>query len=242
MCQVDELQTELSAAVQSHKDESARIQADSSAAVHSQKEFARKQIEQVQEEYKELVASLREALGEEVTTRAEVAKLCDEIRVLTADRDNVRRQANKLLCISAVEQLKRFSHSRFCQVGELRTELSAAVQSHKDESARMVAEQEEYKVLVASLRGEVGRLSEQLRLVSAERDRADAMRAASQSGREVEELQKQLLESLRAEVARHAEQHQIATAERDEMRKQACELGSGLCSMPLLRPFAVAGV
>jgi hypothetical protein len=36
--------------------------------------------------------------------------------------------------------------------------------------------------LVASLRGEVGRLSEQLRLVSAERDRADAMRAASQSG------------------------------------------------------------
>jgi hypothetical protein len=106
----------------------------------------------------------------------------------------------------------------------------------------MVSEQEEYKVLVASLRGEVGRLSEQLRLVSAERDRADAMRAASQSGREVEELQKQLLESLRAEVARHAEQHQIAMAERDEMRKQACELGSGLRSMPLLRPFAVAGV
>ena len=137
---------------------------------------------------------------------------------------------------------KQGGDSRLCQVDELQTELSAAVQSHKDESARMVAEQEEYKVLVASLRGEVGRLSEQLRLVSAERDRADAMRAASQSGREVEELQKQLLESLRAEVARHAEQHQIATAERDEMRKQACELGSGLCSMPLLRPFAVAGV
>ena len=95
LCQVDELRTELSATVQSHKDESTRIQTESSAAVHSQKEFARKQIEQVQEEYKELVASLREALGEEVTTRAEVAKLCDEIRVLTADRDNVRRQANE---------------------------------------------------------------------------------------------------------------------------------------------------
>ena len=110
----------------------------------------------------------------------------------------------------------------WCQINELQTERSAAEQSHKDESARTAAELEEFKELVASLRGEVGRLSEQLRLVSAERDRADAMRAASQSGRAVEELQQQLLESLRADVGRHAEQQQIAVAERDEMRKQAC--------------------
>jgi predicted nuclease with TOPRIM domain len=61
-------------------------------------------------------------------------------------------------------------HACWCQVNELQTELSAAEQSHKDESARTAAELEEFKELVASLRGEVGRLSEQLRRVSAERD------------------------------------------------------------------------
>jgi HSP90 family molecular chaperone len=75
LCQVEELQTELSAAAQSQKD------------------LARKELEQ--EEYKELVSSLRQALGEEVSTRAEVAKLSDEVRVLTADRDKLSRQAKR---------------------------------------------------------------------------------------------------------------------------------------------------